>query len=80
MPDLTDPLDDAVVAEGATYEVSHCWGSHRGYGGAALGGVLGRTWWGWESGFVSDYAGTLFVRTGFERKVARRKGLEPPTF
>ena len=31
------------------------------------------------SGFVFDYAGTLFVRP-FERKVARREGLEPPTF
>jgi len=31
-PTLADLLDDAVVAEGATDEVSHCLGSQRAYG------------------------------------------------
>jgi hypothetical protein len=36
-PTLADFLDDAVVAKGATNEVSHCQGSQRGYGIAACG-------------------------------------------
>jgi hypothetical protein len=36
-PALADLLDDAIVPEGATDEVSHCWGSQRAYGIAAWG-------------------------------------------
>ncbi len=35
-PSLADLVDDAVVAEGATNKVSHCWGSQRVYVNAAL--------------------------------------------
>jgi hypothetical protein len=34
-PTLADLVDDAVVAEGATDEVSHCQGSQWGNGSAA---------------------------------------------
>jgi hypothetical protein len=34
-PSLADLVDDPVVAEGATDEVLHCWGSQRVYGIAA---------------------------------------------
>jgi hypothetical protein len=33
-------VDDAAVAEGATDEVSHCWGSQRAYGIAAPRSLL----------------------------------------
>jgi hypothetical protein len=41
-PTLADLVDDAVVAEGAIDEVSHCQGSQLGYGSAALRLLRGR--------------------------------------
>ena len=38
-PALADLLDDAVVTQGATDKILHCWGFQPGYGSAAAGGV-----------------------------------------